>query len=37
MLGEIGWNLAEQPFLKDAIDYAKEIQKNPKSTYYNDK
>ena len=36
VLGEIGWNLAEQPFLKDAIDYAKEIQKNPKSTYSND-
>lgn len=37
VLGEIGWNLAEQPFLKDAIDYAKEIQKNPKSTYQGDK
>jgi hypothetical protein len=24
-LGEIGWNLLEQPFLKDAIEYAKEI------------
>lgn len=37
VLGEIGWNLAEQPFLKDAIDYAKEIQKNPKSSYWDDK
>lgn len=36
VLGEIGWNLSEQPFLKDAIEYAKEIQKNPKSTYKND-
>lgn len=36
VLGEIGWNLAEQPFLNDAIEYAKEIQKNPKSTYRND-
>ena len=36
VLGEIGWDLAEQPYLKDAIDYAKEIQKNPKSSYYND-
>lgn len=37
VLGEIGWNLAEQPFLKDAIEYAKEIQKNPKSNYQGDK
>ena len=36
-LSEIGWNLSEQPFLNDAIEYAKEIQKNPKSTYRNDK
>ena len=37
VLAEIGWNLVEQPFLKDAIDYAKEIYKNPKNTYSNDK
>lgn len=36
-LSEIGWNLAEQSYLKDAIEYAKEIQKNPKSTYQSDK
>lgn len=36
-LEEIGWNLAEQPFLNDAIDYAKEILVNPKSNYQNDK
>lgn len=37
VLGEIGWNLSEQPYLNDAIEYAKEILKNPKSTYQNDK
>lgn len=37
VLGEIGWNLAEQPFLKDAIDYAQDILVNPKSTYNGDK
>lgn len=37
VLGEIGWNLSEQPYLKDAIEYAKEIQKNPKSSYQSDK
>lgn len=37
VLGEIGWDLAEQPFLKDAFEYAKEIQKNPKSNYLDDK
>lgn len=37
VLGEIGWNLTEQPYLKDAIEYAKEIKKNPKSKYQNDK
>lgn len=36
-LDDIGWNLAEQPFLNDAIEYAKEIQNNPKSTYQGDK
>lgn len=36
VLSEIGWNLTEQPHLKDAIEYAKEIQKNPKSTYTDD-
>lgn len=36
-LAEIGWNLSEQPYLKDAIEYAKEIQLNPKSTYKGDK
>lgn len=36
-LAEIGWNLSEQPYLKDAIEYAQEILANPKSTYYNDK
>lgn len=36
VLGEIGWNLLEQPFLKDAIDYAKEIQKKPKNRYASD-
>lgn len=36
-LAEIGWNISQQPYLKDAIDYAKEIQLNPKSTYQNDK
>ena len=37
VLAEIGWNLAEQPLLKDAIEYAKEIQKNPKIKYQHDK
>lgn len=37
VLAEIGWNLSEQPYLKDAIDYTKEIQLNPKSSYQNDK
>lgn len=37
VLGEIGWNLSEQSYLNDAIEYAKEILKNPKSTYQNDK
>lgn len=36
-LAEIGWNLSEQPYLKDAIEYAQEILANPKSTYQNDK
>ena len=36
-LAEIGWNLSEQPYLKDAIEYAQEILVNPKSTYQNDK
>lgn len=36
-LSEIGWNLSEQHFLNDAIEYAKEIQKNPKSQYSGDK
>ena len=32
-LEEIGWNLSEQPNLQDAINYAKEIQANPKISY----
>lgn len=36
VLGEIGWNLSEQPFLKDAIEYAKEIQKKPNYAYTSD-
>ena len=36
-LAEIGWNLSEQPFLKDAIEYAQDILANPKSNYQNDK
>ena len=36
-LAEIGWNLSEQPYLKDAIEYAQQILVNPKSSYLNDK
>lgn len=32
-LSEIGWNLSEQPYLKDAIDYAKEILAKPSYNY----
>ena len=37
LLSDIGWNISEQPELITAVDYAKNILVNPKSSYSEDK